>query len=426
MIVDAFGVWKLLINRYKQLVSTPTTTFSDIIIMLGVEGYGSDAESGDERTPSPPPTKPQSSLLSKLPPPTKKSSLSLPPPASSSSGTKLASSSSTGPALSAPKSKKPKKITIGLPSLPDDEEANDDIDNRPAKKPRLGTGAGSSGLLSMLPAPKNKVPIPAAPERVLGGGRGPGLVFHTGSSRSTQRTTVEDVEDEEDQAESSNVPPSGTSILEEVKADKPSIPFLPPSLVKGRANVSVEEERPRPRVIPKPSPAPAVDFFSLSKILKPPVICTLFLNIILGSSSSSLPSLSSTKSSDTPSSVPSLSSAPQVEEFTPPEPKPDDPYPGYYLLPSGSWAAYDSTYYQKFYNRWKKDYEAHVRALEKGIEKGFEAVEKEGAHEVNALKEMEKAREEIQVREERKALTNGSGDAPAAPKMNIKVRRTQL
>lgn len=91
------------------------------------------------------------------------------------------------------------------------------------------------------------------------------------------------------------------------------------------------------------------------------------------------------------------------------------------MLPSGQWAAYDPAYYRKFYDKWKRDYDAHVRALEKGTIKGFEGAEEE-AEEVNALREMEKAKQDIQEREERKALTTGSGDIPAAPKMNIKVR----
>lgn len=107
----------------------------------------------------------------------------------------------------------------------------------------------------------------------------------------------------------------------------------------------------------------------------------------------------------------------------PPEPTPTDPYPGYYILPSGSWAAYDPTYYQKFYKKWKKEYDNHVRALEKGIEKGFEGMETDGATEVNALSEMEKAKVEIQEREERKALTMAGDEVPVAPKMNIKVCR---
>ena len=89
-------------------------------------------------------------------------------------------------------------------------------------------------------------------------------------------------------------------------------------------------------------------------------------------------------------------------------------------MPSGQWAAYDPAYYKTFYDKWKKEYDAHVRALEKGAVKGFEGAEEEAA-EVNALKEMEKAKLEIQEREERKALTTAGAAVPDAPKMNIKV-----
>ena len=91
------------------------------------------------------------------------------------------------------------------------------------------------------------------------------------------------------------------------------------------------------------------------------------------------------------------------------------------MLPSGQWAAHDPAYHKKFYDKWKRDYDAHVRALEKGTIKGFEGAE-EQAEEVNALLEMQKAKQDIQEREERKALTAGSAEETAAPKMNIKVR----
>lgn len=91
------------------------------------------------------------------------------------------------------------------------------------------------------------------------------------------------------------------------------------------------------------------------------------------------------------------------------------------MLPSGNWAAYDVDYYQKFYKKWKKEYDDHVRALEKGIEKGFEGAE-DAAIEVNALSEMERAKKEIEEKEERLALTMAPDAVPAAPKMSIKVR----
>ena len=118
-------------------------------------------------------------------------------------------------------------------------------------------------------------------------------------------------------------------------------------------------------------------------------------------------------------SLPSMSSAPKIEEFVPPEPTPQDEYPGYYRLPSGKWAAYEPGYYQKFHQKWQADYDKYVRDLEKGKIKGFEDLVEEDATGVNAMEEMTKAREEIQVKEERKALTQSKDDT-TGPRMNIK------
>ena len=103
--------------------------------------------------------------------------------------------------------------------------------------------------------------------------------------------------------------------------------------------------------------------------------------------------------------LPSVSSAPKVDDFVPPEPTPTDPYPGYYLLPSGTWAAYDPGYYQKFYKKWQAEYDAHVRALEKGQVRGFEDMDESQMGEVDAAAEMERAKVEVKLREERKALS---------------------
>ena len=66
-----------------------------------------------------------------------------------------------------------------------------------------------------------------------------------------------------------------------------------------------------------------------------------------------------------------------------------------------------------------------MRALEKK-EKGFEGADADDTQEVNALREMEKAKKEVQEREEKKSLTQGAGGDVAAPKMNIKVRSPHL
>ncbi|KAI0748170.1 mitotic checkpoint regulator, MAD2B-interacting-domain-containing protein [Daedaleopsis nitida] len=378
--------------------------------MLGVEGYGSDSDNGSdtETTQQKSSTPQRSSLTAKLPNPGKKSTFSLPPP------TVPSSKASSGLSLPPPKTKKaPKKIAIGLPSLPKESDGDvSDPDDRPAaKKPRLDSGAGASALLSMLPAPKNVAPVPAAPERVLGGGRGPGLVFKTASNRQARTTTVEDVEEEaEDPGETNGtLDSSHSAILEEKVVKKPPLPFMPTSVSRGKANISVEEKHPAPISRPAVSAAPAVDFFSLGS------------SSASSSSQSSIAKVSSIPSAPSVSAapgMPSYTAAPKVDDFIPPVPTPDDPYPGYYLLPSGQWAAYEPAYYKKFYDKWKKEYDDHVRALEKGKVKGFERAEEE-AEEVNALEEMEKAKLEIQEREQRKALTTAAAAVPAAPKMNI-------
>jgi hypothetical protein len=71
--------------------------------------------------------------------------------------------------------------------------------------------------------------------------------------------------------------------------------------------------------------------------------------------------------------------------------------------------------------KWQDEYNAHVRALEKGVAKGFEGLEDSTLGEVDAMKEMERAKKEIQEREERKAITMGAGAGPAAPRMTMTV-----
>ncbi|KAI0647098.1 mitotic checkpoint regulator, MAD2B-interacting-domain-containing protein [Trametes meyenii] len=378
--------------------------------MLGVEGYGSDSDNDNasdvETTQHAPPAPSTSSLAARPPTLAKKSAFSLPPPSNTSSSSKAVS----GLSLPPPKPKRgPKKIAIGLPALPKDEDDSDHDERPAAKKPRLGSGAGSSGLLSMLPAPKNKAPVAPPPERVLGSGRGPGLVFKSAPSAPTRTTTVEDAEDDEDTRPNDALDSSLSAILEEKAEPKPPIPFMPTSVKRGKANVSVEEKHSAPLACSSVPAAPPVDFFSLGPAS----------NRTNQASTSKLPSVTSAPPVSATPALPVPSAAPQIDDFTPPEPTPTDPYPGYYLLPSGQWAAYDPEYYKKFYDKWKREYDAHVRALEKGKVKGFEDADNIAA-EVNAQKEMEKAKKEIQELEERKALTTAAAAVPEAPKMNVK------
>ncbi|KAG1782571.1 mitotic checkpoint regulator, MAD2B-interacting-domain-containing protein [Suillus placidus] len=323
--------------------------------MLGIEDYGSDVDSDNEvpSTTSLPKSK------APVPAPSKPSGLSLPPPKSSGSSN-----------LSLPpptKTKRTKKIEITLPSLPSNDSDTDD--RPPAKKPRITSrkGAGASSLLNMLPAPTQPLPVkPKKAERILGGGNGPGLVFHAPVSMQ------DDGEGDGEEA---------------------STAFLPPSLKKGKSNVDLDREDHKPQALPKTS---TVNFFSLGTSSRP---------------NSTVPSTSTTPGTSTPT----VSSAPEVASFTPPPPTPTDPYPGYYLLPSGAWAAHDQAYYATFVKKWQKEYDAQVRALEKGeVER-----EAEEAAEVNMQTEMEKARKEIKEREDRKALTGIKTGEPEQPRMNI-------
>jgi proline-rich protein PRCC len=399
------------------------------IMMLGIEDYGSDNDSENEQltVQSPLIPSPASTATATAPPSSKKSSISLPPPSNSKHSNSLS--------LPPPKTKRMKKITIGLPALPGDTNDDDrDEDERPvAKKPRLESGAGASSLLSMLPAPKQKAPTAVAPERVLGGGKGPGLVFNT-SRPSTTPTPINVLDEDTDVLGMPSDDRTATDMESDGKYLKTSaVSFLPPSLKKGRSNISVEEGKAPPGTTPQISAAPAIDFFSLgSSLSKLFYIHSQYLNSFPGGAPSSrttpkpapAPSIPSIPSSS--ASLPTLSSAPVVEDFVPPEPTRADQYPGYYLLPSGSWAAYDEAYYKTFYNKWTKEYNAHVRALEKGSIRGFEAYDAaQGAgdtQEVDMNEEMERARKEIKEREDKKALTGGAAKEGqiAEPKMNIK------
>jgi hypothetical protein len=208
--------------------------------MLGLDGYGSDSGSGsgseNERLR---PTKTQPASAKSLKP-LSTSNIPLPPPKTT---------------------KRPsKKITIGLPALRKDEsEEQDGIESeRPAAK-RQRTGAGASSLLTMLPAPQQKTTAAPPQERVLGGGKGPGLAFNVRQAAPSTVNTAFTEGDEE--LEKSNERPK---ILMPTKTanSEPSLPFLPPSLAQGKPNTALEGQ---PKIAKKASPnilaAPPVDDF---------------------------------------------------------------------------------------------------------------------------------------------------------------------
>lgn len=204
-----------------------------------VDAYGSDSDNNSDG---------EHTSRSRSPPRRNKStSHSLTPSHSSASG-----SSSLN--LPTPKVKRaPKKIAIDLPALPKDNfPDNDSEDARPAKRPRTDSrGAGTSALFSKLPAPKMAAPVKAAPERILGSGEGPGLVFNNAPSQRTQDTS----------RTSSNVDLQDSPEVTEVEQFASSLPFTPTSVRKGKANVSLEG--PSSEKVPDPSSTGGADIFSL-------------------------------------------------------------------------------------------------------------------------------------------------------------------
>lgn len=349
--------------------------------MLGIEDYGSDVESDGEDKPqasmsaSPPPNAVPSSSTSQAPkhssstfclpsPKNSSQSLKLPPPSNGSE----ARVSSARPSITKPK--QTKKILLNLP-LP---EINNEEDEPAAKRPRIttsgGRGAHTSSLLGMLPAPKQPLPVKEKKaERVLGGGGGSGLVFRAAKSADPKVANEQSRDAEEEKEDMANDSPSRVS-----------------GAPAGRK-------------------AAAVDFFSL------------------GSSSTSIkptpPTLSNPPSMA--SSAPTTSAAPSIPTFRPPSPTLDDPYPGYYQLPSGAYAPYDTDYYASYARKWKADYDKQIRALESSQY----TPQTEDMQDVDMASEMEKARREIKMIEERKSLTAGKSakntdGEPEMPKMNIK------
>lgn len=226
-----------LATRWHVPLRIRSTVLRIFIDSMLVDAYGSDNSdgSGDECAPQTS-TKPNKSLSRSLPVPS--------------------NPSTSGPSslpLPAPKPKKTKKIAIDLPALTKDVSSEYDEDEaRPAKRSRTETrGVGSSTLFSMLPAPKSVAPVKEAPERILGSGKGPGLVFHEPRPRRTKDTP--DITSNDD-----------INAVEQ-EAEDVHLPFIPVSVKKGKANISLEESS--EKVTHKtrdPSSPTTVDLFSLS------------------------------------------------------------------------------------------------------------------------------------------------------------------
>ena len=341
--------------------------------MLGLDEYGSDGSDSESPFQQQQRPEPQSTTSST----SKKSTFSLPPPKKP---------------LPKAKSKHP-VFTVAKPSKDASSDGDEDRE-RPPKRLRLDarTGAGSSLLLAMLPAPSKTAPVRVAPPRVLGsasqGGNAGVIVPLPVDNFSSGDGFTEDNAD---------------------VVDKSTL-LVPPSLVKEKTQAA-----PLDKETKSASSEPTVDFFSLG--INPSAMCHGFVHFtksLLGTSSSRVTQNPSTSQADDqgPSSI-TITSAPTLPTFEPPMPTSSDPYPGYYQLPSGQWAAHDPEFYRKYYEMWSGNV-----ALDGTSQKGFEGAEGDETVEVDAQEQLDIARKE---REEKKALTKDAIGGRAAPKMNIKA-----
>lgn len=198
---------------------TPTTMLVD---------YGSGSESGSEDE-SPIATS-KVAPASSTPTTVVKTSTDLRLPPKSSADDANARST---PSLQIPKPRRrdgPVRITLTAPKRAAEDDEADTPLARPTKRVKL-EGAGSSSLMSMLPAPSSKAPLPP-PKKGKGSAR---VAFEPNSALDELlRSKNKQVED-----------PTTT--------ETNAVAFVPTSLIKSKTR---REENPA---------EPAVDFFSISK-----------------------------------------------------------------------------------------------------------------------------------------------------------------
>jgi proline-rich protein PRCC len=348
--------------------------------------YGSGSESGSEDEK--PIVTPKAAPASSTPTTAVNSSTfpRLPHPKASSTSENARSA----PSLPIPKPRRrdgPVKITLTAPKrAPEDDEA-DTLLPRPTKRAKL-EGAGSSSLMSMLPAPSSKAPLPP-PKR---GNRSAKAAFEPKSALD-ELLAFKNKQKED-------------PVMTETKATA----FMPPSLITSKART---EEKPA---------EPAVDFFSISKPNRPKSFVYNSINPWRSDAAPvaepKLPASSSTVNN--PSSI-TITAAPNVEEFIPPDPTPSDPYPGYFKMPNGKWAAYDPEYYSSIARTWvQQTTEEMGRSRQRDINTGDD----DHLREVSAMDEASRTRAEIEARKDLTADVIRSG--PKAPNMKVTVRSSFL
>ncbi|KAK4686761.1 hypothetical protein P7C73_g3365, partial [Tremellales sp. Uapishka_1] len=249
------------------------------------------------------------------------------------------------PTVAKGKKRGPVKITLDQPKSSalndstDGDEVEARLEEREYKKPKLG-GAGSSSLLGMLPPPKRKLPVSDAKP-----------TLSVNKSMAAPRA----------------VKPSAVADDDEGKPPKRAGLLLPSSISRAKAK---ERE--------KEVDEPELDLFGLSSVK---------------------PSASSSASASTPTKPPTITSAPSVADFAPPPPTPQDPYPGYYQLPSGSWAAYEPEYYHSFFPENQEQEDGAQKQSDGRVGKHWDEFEldemkRDGMASINVYDGLEEARRE--------------------------------
>ncbi len=129
------------------------------------------------------------------------------------------------------------------------------------------------------------------------------------------------------------------------------------------------------------------------------------------------PKLPASSSKVANSSSFTITAAPNVEEFIPPDPTPGGPYPGYFKMPNGNWAAYDQEYYTSIARTWTQ---RTTQEVDRSLQRDVNAADGDHLQEVSAMDEASRTRAEIESRKDLTADVIRSG--PKAPNMKITVR----
>lgn len=301
---------------------------------MALVDYNSDSDS-DTGSPAPAPARPIAPPPAPSPKPLLPSGLALPPPKSN-----------------VRKRSAPKFTIDTTPATPAESPSIPPASKKPKQEP-----AGTSALLSMLPAPKQALPkakVMPAPVRLK-----PLKVDADGRVESFERVYEEEGTGDQPEGEVMDFSRKGPASSSGQPAVVKPLEFKP--RVLGNESKGKAKE------------APLMDFFGISSSFS----FSLQLSdcvLLIGRRACCTGSTTLTVTPTIPSSSAPrvISTAPQLPTFRPPSPTRLDPYPGYYALPSGEWAAHDREYYNKYYQSWQ-DEDAALQGGRNGA--GWDAVD---------------------------------------------------